>query len=138
MKKILFAALVAALTFGMATIPTMKAKAQQTNTVANAKAITGADTVTATSVASNVMQFVYTYTETSGTTAGKVYLQGKFLAAAWVNLDSLTLADVGTAQTLRTIVTATSYKDYRWVNTNTSSAVGTVTAGFLRRQDEVR
>lgn len=135
MKKVLFAALFAVYVIGINLLP-VAAQAQQTNTVANAKAITAADTVTATAVASNVMQFVYTYTETSGTTAGKIYLQGKFMASAWVNLDSLTLADVGTAQTLRTVVTQTSYKDYRWVNTNTSSAVGTATAGYLRRPDE--
>jgi hypothetical protein len=135
MKKVLFAALFAVYVIGINMIPVVT-HAQQTNTVATAHAVTAADTITATAVASNVMQFVYTYTETSGTTAGKVYLQGKFLASAWVNIDSLTLADVGTAQTLRTIVTQTSYKDYRWVNTNTSTAVGTATCGYLRRPDE--
>jgi hypothetical protein len=136
MKKIIFATLVAALTFGTVAVPTMKAKAQNTNTVAN-KTITAADTNTITGIASNVMQFEYNFTKTSGTVAGKVYLQARFLDA-WVNLDSLTLANVTTEQTLRTFPTKTYYKDYRFVNTNTSSATGTVLAGFLRRPDETR
>lgn len=138
MKKFLLAALVAALTIGISIAPSIKVAAQQTNTVASAKAITAADTITMNLVSSNIVQFQYTYTETSGTTAGKLYLEGNFLGTTWVKLDSFTLTDVGTAQTLRTLITATSYKNYRFVNTNTSSASATVTAGYLRRPDETR
>ena len=135
MKKILFAALVAALTFGM-TAFVNEAKAQSTNTVS--RTISTADTITWTSVGSHLRGFQYTYTESSGTTAGKVYLQGT-INGTWVNLDSLTLADVTTAQTK--VVTyaptaGTLYKSYRWLNTNTSSATGAVVATYLRRSDE--
>lgn len=135
MKKILFAALIAALTFGMTVVST-KAKAQSTNTTT--KTITAADTITYTSIGSNLRGLQYTYTETSGTTAGKVYLQGT-INGTYVNLDSLTLTDVATAQTKVFTVAPTAgtlYKNYRWVNTNTSSATGAVVATYLRRNDD--
>jgi hypothetical protein len=84
-------------------------------------------------VEGGVCQFEYNYTETSGTTAGKLYLEGRFLSS-WVKLDSATLSDVSTIQTLRSLITTSmTYKDYRFVNTNTSASTGTVLAGYLRR-----
>lgn len=133
MKKILFVALVAALTFGITTMPVADVKAQSTNTVS--KTITAADTITWTTVASKLKGLQYTYTETSGTTAGKVYLQGT-INGTYVNLDSLTLSDVTTAQTKVFAITSTTYKGYRFVNTNTSSATGAVVATYIRRYDE--
>ena len=125
MKKVLLIILVAA--FGLA------ANAQKPFTVtAASKTISAADTVTMTGVESGIVMFEYNYTETSGTTAGKLYLEGKFLSS-WVKLDSATLSDVSTIQTMRTIPTQTSYKSYRFINTNTSSSTGTVLAGYLRR-----
>lgn len=102
-----------------------------TTTVKNAN-ITAADTITMNLVEGGVVAFEYNYTEVSGTTAGKIYLEGQIFSS-WVKLDSVSLSDVGTIQTLRTFPTKTYYKNYRFVNTNTSSATGTVLAGYLRR-----
>jgi hypothetical protein len=126
MKKIFFA-----LGFLFLVACYAQAQAPFTHTMKNAS-ISAADTITSGIVEDGVVQFEYNYTETSGTTAGKIYLEGKFLGS-WVKLDSLSLSDVTTIQTLRTIVTQTSYKYYRFVNTNTSNATGTVLAGYLRR-----
>jgi hypothetical protein len=126
MKKFLFAVLITAFTFGVS-------NAQSTKLVS--KSITAADTVTFSSIPSKVKAFQYTYTETSGTTAGKVYLEGT-VNGTWVILDSLALTDVATAQTLKTNITSTNCLSYRYRNTNTSSASGSVKAAYLRRTDE--
>ena len=103
-----------------------------TTTAKNAN-ISAADTITMRVVEDGVVMFEYNYTEVSGTTAGKLFLEGR-LFTTWVKLDSATLSDVTTIQTLRTsLSTKTFYKDYRFVNTNTSAATGTVLAGYLRR-----
>lgn len=132
MKKILYAVLIAALTFGMTAVNT-DAKAQSTNTTT--KSITAADTITHTSIGSNVRGFQYTFTEASGTTSGTVYFQGT-INGTWVKLDSLVLADVTTAQTKVITVAPTAgtvYKSYRW----TSPAVtGAVVVTYLRRNDD--
>lgn len=128
MKRLLII-LVGAFLLGGVT-ETVKAQNPYTHTVKSAS-ISAADTVEFLAQ-TGVVQFEYNFTETSGTTAGKVYLEGKFLSS-WVKLDSVTLTDVATIQTLRVIPTQTSYKYYRFVNTNTSSATGTVLAGYLRR-----
>jgi hypothetical protein len=135
MKTKIFAAMIAALVM-LVVLPEANAQKPFTHTVASGRAITAADTITMNLVENGVKQFQYIYTETSGTTAGKVYLEGNFLGSTWVKLDSITLTDVGTAQTLRVILTATTYKNYRFVNTNTSSAVATVDAGYLRRPED--
>lgn len=100
------------------------------------KTITAADTLTLPNVPSKIKSFTYYLLKTSGTVAGKVYFYGSNISGAWDLLDSLTLANVSTVQTKTTIVTATSYRDYRWINTNTSSATCAVTGGYLRRDDE--
>ena len=133
MKKILFSIAVAAFTFAASVVPVADVKAQTVKLTT--KTITAADTVTFSSVGSKVKAFQYTYTETSGTTAGKVYLEGN-INGTWVALDSLTLADVATAQTKVTVLTATSYLNYRFRNTNTSSATGAIRAAYIRRTDE--
>jgi hypothetical protein len=133
MKKLLFAALVAALTFGFSAAPTHKADAQSTKLVT--KTITAADTITFSAVPSKILSFQYTFTETSGTTAGKVYMEGT-VNGTYVLLDSLTLSDVATAQTKVFTISATSYLNYRFRNTNTSSATGAVRVAWLRRTDE--
>jgi hypothetical protein len=137
MKRILYAALIAVLTFGFSAAPVAKAKAQTTIDVTpyrtyNSKTISAADTITYTAIPSGVVMFEYNYTETSGTTAGKLYLEGKFLSS-WVKLDSVSLTDVATIQTLRHIPTQTSYYSYRLINTNTSASTGTALYGYLRR-----
>lgn len=128
MKKIIVL-LVALAYLGLA-----KAQKPFTHTVKNAN-ITAADTITMSLVNDGVVVFEYNYTEVSGTTAGKVYLEGQFLSS-WVKLDSITLSDATSKQTLRHFPTKTYYKNYRFVNTNTSSATGTVLAGYLRREKE--
>ena len=129
MKTFILSALVAVFTFGISA----NANAQRgyTHTTKSAS-ITAADTVTMTNVEGGVVAFEYNATETSGTTAGKVYLEGK-LFSSWVKLDSITLTDVATIQTLRTFLTNTTYKDYRFVNTNTSASTQTILAGYFRR-----
>lgn len=128
MKKILLAYLVVAGCFAPLA---MTAQRGYTHTVKNAS-ITAADTITMTNVEGGVVQFEYNATETSGSTAGKIYLEGK-LFSSWVKLDSLSLTDVATIQTLRHFPTKTFYKDYRWVNTNTSASTQTILAGYYRR-----
>jgi hypothetical protein len=110
---------------------------QAQTTVTVTRTITAADTISWANVASNVKGLQYTYTETSGTTAGKVILEGT-INGTWVPIDSITLADNATAQTLYKAVINTNYKGYRFRNTNTSSATGGVVASYLRRTDEFR
>ena len=129
MKKFLLASLIAMISMGITTGAT--AQRGYTHTVKSA-AISAADTNTMTGVEGGIVAFEYNFTETSGTTAGKVYLEGK-LFSSWVKLDSVTLSDVATIQTMRTAITNTQYKDYRFVNTNTSASTGTVLCGYFRR-----
>ncbi|MGQ0739136.1 MAG: hypothetical protein ACT4OJ_08775 [Bacteroidota bacterium] len=133
MKKLLLIALAALFTVAAVSYPSVKAEAQSIKLTT--KTITTADTVTFTNVGSRVKAFQYTFTETSGTTAGKVYLEGT-INGTYVLLDSLTLADVTTAQTKVFPLTATTYLTYRFRNTNTSSATGAVRAAWIRRTDE--
>jgi hypothetical protein len=134
MKKILFAALIAAMTFGIASVPTLKAEAQSTKTAT--KTITAVDTSSFSNVPSKIVSVQYTFTETSGATAGKVYLEVTADNLGWVAIDSLTLADVSTRQTLKTNFTSTNFLSCRWRNTNTSSATGSVKYSYLRRTDD--
>ena len=129
MKKILFAALVAVLTIGIS----VNAEAQRgySHTVKNTTIVAG-DTTTSLNVEGGIVTFEYNVTEVSGTTAGKVYLEGRMFSA-WVKLDSISLTDVTTMQTMRTFLTNTTYKDYRVICTNTSSATLTILAGYFRR-----
>lgn len=126
MKKILFA-LIAVMSFAVAQaqVPTR-----------NTKTITAADTITVSNIGSNVTGLQYTYTESSGTTAGKVYFEVSIDNVGWAAIDSITLADVATAQTKIVNVTNTYFTSARWRNTNTSSATGVVYAFVLRRPDE--
>lgn len=131
MKKFLFA--IAFITFALVSMPTVNADAQTTKLVV--KTITAADTLMFANVPSKMKAFQYTYTETSGTTAGTVYFEAT-ISGAYVIIDSLTLSDVATAQTKVFTVSSTSYLTYRFRNTNTSSATGSVRAAYLRRTDE--
>lgn len=131
MKKI-----IACLLIMISVCATAAAQKPYTHTVKNGN-IAAADTITMNLVNDGVVQFEYNYTEVSGTTAGKVYLEGQFLSS-WVKLDSISLSDVTTIQTLRHFPAKTYYKNYRFINTNTSAATGTVLAGYLRRPDDLR
>jgi hypothetical protein len=99
------------------------------------KSISAPDTVVFTNAPSKIKAFQYQYTESSGTTAGKVYFEGT-VTGAYVIIDSLLLADVSTAQAKLFSVSSTNYLTYRFRNTNTSSASGTIRCGYLRRADE--
>ena len=124
--------MVVSVAIGIVSMPTVaNAQRAYTTTVAS-KSITAGDTITMTNMEGGVVAFEYNATETSGTTAGKVYLEGKLLSS-WVKLDSISLTDVATIQTLRTFLTNTTYKDYRFINTNTSSSTQTILAGYVRR-----
>ncbi len=133
MKKLLFGLMLAFLTLTVASVPTVSANAQSTKTYS--KTITAADTITFTNVPSKIKGFQYTYDETSGTTAGEINLYGT-INGEWVYIDSLALTDVATPQTKVFAITSTSYLSYRFINTNSSSATGTVKASYLRRSDD--
>lgn len=135
MKKFLLIALVAIFTISAVTIPSIEVKAQSTKLISKS-AITTADTINFLSVPSKIKSFSYTLLKTSGTVAGKVYLEAGSLTNQWETLDSLTLANVTTLQVKTVIITATNYLNYRWRNTNTSSATAAVKASYLRRTDE--
>jgi hypothetical protein len=128
MKKLFFAVIATAFM-----ITGFNAQAQTIKSTT--KTITAADTLSFSNVGTHLKAFQYTYTETSGTSAGKVYLEGT-INGTYVLLDSLTLADVTTAQTKVFPITAETYLSYRFRNTNTSSATGTVKAYYIRRTDE--
>lgn len=101
------------------------------------KTITAADTSTISNVGDKVVALQYTYVETSGTTAGKVYIEGTVDGVGWKHVDStLSLSDVTTAQTVHIAVTATTFRNYRARNTNTGSATGTIYFTALRRPDD--
>lgn len=114
-------------------LATLQTSAQSTSL--KSKTITAADTVTFTNVPSKIKAFQYQYTESSGTTAGKVYFEGT-ITGTYVTIDSLVLADVATAQTKLFALTSTSYLTYRFRNTNTSSATAAIKVAYLRRADE--
>lgn len=134
MKKVkIFLTAVVAIAVAMFAKPT-QAEAQSTKLVT--KSITTADTVVFTSVPSKIKTFSYTYLESSGTTAGKVYFEGSTISGAWDTIDSLVLSDVATLQKKTFAITSTNYLSYRLRNTNTSSATGAIKAAYLRRTDE--
>lgn len=111
-------------------------QAQSTRLVT--KSITGVDTVSFANVPSKINSFQYTFTRTSGTAAGVVVFEGT-VNGTFVSIDTLVLSNVGTAQTKVFVIprsTGTSYLTYRFRNTNTSAATGTVRAAYLRRTDE--
>lgn len=134
MKKLLLAAGIAAFAFLISATPTVSVQAQQTKLVV--KTITGVDTVTFANVPSKMRSLEYTYTETTGTSAGYVILEAT-TNGTWFSLDTLTLADVTTAQKFKfTFTTGTNYLSYRYRNTNSSAATGVVRAAYLRRTDD--
>jgi hypothetical protein len=101
------------------------------------KTITAADTITFSNIRSKVVSLQATYKETSGTSAGKFYLQGTNDGLAWQHIDSSkSLSDVTTYQTVIITATATSYASYRLICSNTSSATGTLYFTILRRPDD--
>ncbi len=133
MKKILFAFF---LSFSLLHVNT-KVDAQLTTQ--SYKTITAADTVTHPNVGSNVTGIQATYKETSGTSAGKFYLEGSCDGLGWQHIDSSkSLGDNALYQTIHVAVTNTSFTTYRVRCSNTSSATGTLWFTILRRPDEIR
>lgn len=105
----------------------------------SSKTITAADTLAQSNVGDRVVALQATYVETSGTSAGKFYLEGSVDGVAWVHIDSSkSLSDITTAQSVVVAVTATTYRDYRVRCSNTSSATGTLYFTVLRRTDDHR
>ena len=101
------------------------------------KTITATDTALIKNVASNVISMQYTYIETSGTSAGKIYIEGTDDGVGWVFIDSsLSISDNTNVQTKWLAVTATSFRDYRARCSNPSSATATIYFTLLRRPDE--
>lgn len=131
MKRIIAILTLAAFTFAAVTAPTAKAEAQTVKLVT--KSITSTDTTVFANIGSKVKSFQYTFTESSGTTSGKVYLEGT-VNGTWIAVDSLTLSDVTTAQTKLFPVTSTNYLSYRF--RNSAAITGAVRAAWLRRTDE--
>lgn len=138
MKKLLFALAVGAFTTAITVTPSAEVKAQASTKLV-VKTITAADTTTFINpFPSKVRAFQATWTETSGTSAGKIYLEGT-VNGTWVILDSLAITDVTTAQTKVTTVAptaGTSYLSYRYRTTNTSSATAVLRLAWLRRDDD--
>ncbi len=127
MKKIIIA-LIAVLSFSMAEaqIP-----------VRGKMTTTDADTITLSNVGSKVVSLAASYVETSGTSAGKFYIQGTVDGISWHHIDSSkSVSDVATAQGVVVASTATVYKDYRVIFSNTSSATGTLYFTAFRRPDD--
>lgn len=134
MKKIFYGLMIATISFSVASVPTETVHAQSTKLVS--KSITGVDTITFSQVPSKIKSFSYTLLKTSGTVAGYVILQGGTISGEWYPIDTLTLANTSSLQKKAVILTATSYLNYRYINTNSSAAVAAVKAAFLRRTDE--
>jgi hypothetical protein len=128
MKKIFFSliALVGIVSISQAQVP-----------LKTVHTITAADTITLSLVSSKVVSLACSYVETSGTSAGKFYIQGTVDGVTWKHIDSsFSLADVTTAQGVIVTQTATSYLSYRGICSNTSGATGTFTFTALRRPDD--
>jgi hypothetical protein len=98
---------------------------------------TGAvDTTTFTNVKSRIKSFEVSALKDSGTVGGKIYLQATITPLGWVNIDSLTLANVATVQNKVTVLTATSYKSYRYVYVPSGTSNLIIQYAYLRRSDE--
>ena len=134
MKKIFYGLMIAAISFTVASVPTTTAKAQSTKLVT--KSITAVDTITFSQVPSKIKSFNYTILKSSGTLAGYVILEGGTISGEWYSIDTLTLANNTNLQKKVVMITSTDYLNYRWRNTNSSSATCAVKAAYLRRTDE--
>lgn len=129
--------LLALITFSLALVAGAMAQEKGPIRVDVTHTITTADTAELSNVGSNVVGLQATYVETSGTSAGKFYIEGTIDGVAWVHIDSSkSLADVTTAQSVVVAVTTTAFRSYRCRNSNTSDAVGTFYFTALRRPDE--
>lgn len=100
-------------------------------------------TVTAEVIEDGYILVYATVTENSGTTAGKVELQGAGVSGNYIRIkgcamnnaaDTLKLTDVTTAQTIAWRVDPTSYRYYRVVVTGTGTMNARVKAYVWRRK----
>lgn len=87
-------------------------------------------------IGSNVKSFQITALKSSGTLSGKVYLRVTNDGVAWKNIDSLTLADVTTAQPLWNIPSHTSYSTYGTYAVTSGTQKYYLYFTAVRRQDE--
>jgi len=136
MKKILSFCFLAALTIAAISFSPASAIAQSSKKVTKT-ALTAADTTVFTNMGSKLASSQVTVTKSAGTLGGKVYWEAT-INGTWVALDSVTLADVSTAQTKVTINTksgGTPYLSYRYRYAPTGGTA-TVVYAYLRRLDE--
>jgi hypothetical protein len=128
MKKILFASFALVL---LALNVSAQIPVRTKHTVA------AADTITLSNVGSKVVGLQASYVESNGTSAGKFYIQGTLDGITWKHVDSsFTVTDVATAQAVIVAISTTTYKDYRCIFSNTSSASGSFYFTALRRPDD--
>jgi hypothetical protein len=130
MKKVFYLLMSFGFLAASVSVPTT-VKAQTIKSVI--KSITSTDTTTFANVPSKIKGFQYTFTESSGTTSGKVYMEGT-VNGTYVLLDSLTLSDVTTAQTKYFKLTSTDYLSYRF--RNSAAITGAIRVMYIRRTDE--
>lgn len=110
-------------------------QAQSTKKVVGAASINTAGTIiTFQYTPSKLFAVQASVAKTSGTIAGKVYLQGT-IDGNWVNLDSLTLSDQATNTKIFPI-TRTSYLSYQLSYVPTGTQQSVLTGSYLRRTDE--
>ena len=91
--------------------------------------------VTFSSIGSKVKSFQTPVTKTSGTVAGKVYLQGTVDGVGWITIDSLVLSDQA-INSKSFAVTSTSFNSYRAQCVSTGTLVVALTFSYMRRPDE--
>lgn len=133
MKKILCAILIAVFAFAISPV---NVQAQTVIKSYNKYVLAGtADTTTFQNVGSKLSSLQYTVTKDTGTVAGKVYLEvttnGKYKI-----IDSLTLANNTTDQSLFHLPTKTYYLTYRFRTVPTGNWSCTIKASGIRRTDE--
>lgn len=101
------------------------------------KTITTADTITFNGVGSKVVSYQATFKKSSGTAAGKFYLEGSNDGLFWQNIDSSkSLVDNTNYQGIIVTVTTTSYDRVRVRCSNTSSATGVLYFTILHKFDD--
>ena len=139
MKKILYGLLIAALTFGTISLPTIKVKAQSTKKVVSVDTLVDAETqnITFNPMSSKLRAIQVTVKKVTGTVAGKVYLEGT-IDGNYVLLDSLTLSDqaINTKIFPFTRSVGTNYLGYRARFATTGTQTSTASASWLRRTDD--
>ncbi|MEP7375527.1 MAG: hypothetical protein ABI675_19435 [Chitinophagaceae bacterium] len=140
MKKFIAVFILFSLTLATVITPSSSAKAQIVSKIPIAYAdslLTNADTAYVTlTFDGSFKSFEAMITEVGGVTGGKVWFQGLNLhttASDWVDLDSLALTDVATAQyKLFNVPTVRIYKQYRLKAIKSGTGTATFKGWYLR------